>query len=81
MKRNPKPSPIGNNFGLFSYGSPCKAQTYEPISPVAMVETGAQYNRASVSPGSAGYRFGQTPYHGVSPRSQLTADTPVLARS
>ena len=26
-KRNPKPSPIGNNFGFLSFGSPCLART------------------------------------------------------
>ena len=26
-KRNPKPSPIGNNFGFLSFGSPCWART------------------------------------------------------
>ena len=47
--------------GSFSFGSPCKARTYDPFTPVAMVESAARINRSSDSPGSAGYRFGKTP--------------------
>ena len=30
-KRNPKPSPIGNNFGILSFGSPCWARTSDNL--------------------------------------------------
>ena len=30
-KRNPKPSPIGNNFGFLSFGSPCWARTSDNL--------------------------------------------------
>ena len=30
-KRNPKPSPIGNNFGFLSFGSPCWARTSDTL--------------------------------------------------